>query len=272
MSASERPIRPRPSRVLFAASMIALGVAGFVNGDFALSWQQLPFGPWPGQTSVAYLCALIEFGTGVGLLFDVTRAVSSRVLFVFLMLWLLLLKLPAVLTAPRVEESWADFGEIGIIAAGGWCLFASRPGGGAQRRLSGLQGSRGIRAARFLLIVSLPMIGLDVLVHAYTLPAWLRSWVPGQREWISLSGLGSLGACFGLAFGVFPRLAATLEAAMLGVITLIFWARELPTGRTASTAFIISTAIASGVWVLADTYRGVPWLARGSRSRGITME
>jgi hypothetical protein len=59
---------------------------------------------------------------------------------------------------------------------------------------------------------------------------------------------------------------------MLGVITLIYWARELPTGRTATTAFLISAAIASGVWVLADTYRNVSWLARGQASRGVTID
>lgn len=260
----------RPSGSLFAASMIGLGVTGLVNGDFALSWQQVPFEHLPGRSFIAYLCALIELAAGIGLLLGRTRVLSGRVLFVFLMLWLLLLKLPIVLTAPLVEESWADFGEIAIIAAGGWCLFASRPGAWAERHSNFMVGVRGIRAARFLLIVSLPMIGLDVLVHSYTLPAWLR-WAPLQNEWIYLSGIGSLAACLGLLMGVFPRLAATLEAAMLGVITLIYWLRELPTGRTASTAFIISAAIASGVWVAADTYRRVPWFARGRASRGVAL-
>jgi uncharacterized membrane protein len=261
----------RPSRALFAASMIALGVAGLVNGDFALVWQQIPIEHLPGRAIAAYVCALIELVTGIGLVLNATRVLSGRILFVYLTLWLVLLKLSGLLTAPLVQESWANFGEIGIIAAGGWCLFAAHPGPWDEPRLKWLVGVHGIRAARFLLIISLPMIGLDVLVHSYTLPAWLRG-VPLQTEWIHLSGIGSLAACLGLLLGVYPRLAATLEAAMLAVITLIYWLRELPTGRTASTAFIISAAIASGVWVVADTYRGVAWFARGRASRGISMD
>ena len=261
----------RPSGVLFAASMVSLGVAGLVNGDFALVWQQIPLDHLPGRTFIAYICALIELVTGIGVLLASTRVLSCRVLFVYLLLWLVLLKLPVVLTVPQLQESWANFGEIAIIVAGGWCLFASSSGDWEKQHLSFLVGARGVPAARFLLIVSLPMIGLDVLVHSYTLPAWLR-WVPLEKEWIYLSGVGSLAACLGLALGIFPRLAATMEAAMLGVITLIYWARELPTGRTASTAFIISAAIASGVWIVADTYRNVPWLARGAVSRKVSVD
>jgi hypothetical protein len=261
----------RPSRALFAASMIALGVTGLVNGGLALSWQQIPLHHPPGLTFIAYTCALIELATGLGLLWRPTLLLSCRVLAVYLLLWLVLLKLPVLLRAPQLEESWADFGEIAIIAAGGWCLFASHAGAWEQQHLKSVVGASGIRAARVLLILALPMIGLDVLVHAYTLPPWLR-WLPFQRDWIYLSGIGSLAACLGLLFGVFPRLAATMEAAMLGFIGVIFWAPVVYTGRTATTALVISTAIAAGVWVVAETYRTVPWLAHGRASRAISTD
>jgi uncharacterized membrane protein YphA (DoxX/SURF4 family) len=261
----------RPSRALFAATMIGLGVTGLVNGDFALVWQKIPLNHLPGRTFIAYVCALIELATGIGLLLGRTRVISCRILFVYLILWLVLLKLPVVLMAPQVQESWAGFGEIAIIVAGGWCFFASNSGAWEKKHLKLLVGASGIRAARILLIVSLPMIGLDVLVHTYTLPPWLR-WLPLQADWIYLSGIGSIAACLGMLFGVFPRLAASLEAAMLGMITALFWAPALHTGRTATTAFLISTAIACGVWLVADTYRNVPWLECGPASRGVSID
>ncbi len=44
----------------FAASMAALGILGFVYGDFALVWQEVP--KWvPGRELLAYVCAAIMF-------------------------------------------------------------------------------------------------------------------------------------------------------------------------------------------------------------------
>jgi hypothetical protein len=161
--------------------MIALGVTGLVNGDFALSWQRIPLHDLPDRTFLAYACALIEVATGVGLLLKPALVLSCRVLAVYLLLWLALLKLPVALMHPELEKVWAGFGEIAIIAAGGWCLFAANAGAWEQQHLKPVVGVSGIRAARVLLIVALPMIGLDVLVHAYTLPPWLR-WLPAQTD------------------------------------------------------------------------------------------
>jgi hypothetical protein len=45
----------------------------------------------------------------------------------------------------------------------------------------------------------------------------------------------------------------------VAVIGIAYWGPDLYTGRTATTAFIITFLVAAGVWVVADTYRGVPW-------------
>ena len=34
---------------------------------------------------------------------------------------------------------------------------------------------------------------------------------------------------------------------------------------------LISAAIAGGAWLVADTYRGVPWLASGRAARRVTL-
>jgi len=60
---------------------------------------------------------------------------------------------------------------------------------------------------------------------------------------------------------VLPQLAARLEAAMLAIITALVWIPAIvatPTDRTAWTALVISAAIASGAWVVGDSYRSVP--------------
>src|SRR6185437_10868196 len=89
----------QPSRVLFAAAMIALGITGLVNGDFALVWQQVP-AHVPGRTILAYICAVIEQAFGIGLLWQRTLAWTCRLLFPYMVLWLLLVEIQNAIHAP----------------------------------------------------------------------------------------------------------------------------------------------------------------------------
>jgi uncharacterized membrane protein YphA (DoxX/SURF4 family) len=261
----------QPSRLLFAAAMVALGITGLVNGDFALVWQNVPLDHVPGRTVIAYACAIIEVATGIGLLLGRALTPTCRVLFAYLVLWLVLLEVPAVVRSPLDTGSWGSVGEIGIVTAGAWRLFANHAGAWESRHLKFAVGSTGIRAARWLLVVTLPMIGVEVIVDALNagnnvMQPWLQ-WLPYPAAWASLTGVGSIATCLALLFGVWPRLAATIEAAMLALIAVAYWGPDLYTGRTATTAFIISFLIAAGVWLVADTYRNAPWFATGRGRR-----
>ena len=243
----------QPSRVLFAAAMIALGITGLVNGDFALVWQHVP-AHVPGRTILAYICAVIELGFGIGLLWQRTTAWTCRLLFPYMVLWLVLLEIPNVIHAPLDAGAWGSAGETAIITAGAWYLFARHAG------------NSGVRTSRWLLIVALPMIGVEVIVDAVkagdkVMQPWLQV-LPGPMAWACFTGVCSIATALALLSGVWPRLAATLEAAMLALIAIVYWGPDLYTGRTATTAFIISLLIAAGVWVVADSYRGVPWFAK----------
>lgn len=240
----------QPSRVFFAACMIALGVAGLVNGDFALVWQHVP-AYLPGRTILAYICAVIELGFGIGLLWQRTLAWTCRLLFPYMVLWLVLLEIPGVIHSPLDAGNWGSVGEIAIITAGVWYLFAT------------YAGNAGVRASRWLLIVALPMIGAEVIVDALQagdkiMQPWLQV-LPHPMAWACFTGVCSIATALALLFGVWPRLAATLEGFMLGLIAVAYWAPALHTGRTATTAFIISFLIAAGVWVVAESWRGVRW-------------
>ena len=257
----------QPSRVLFAAAMIALGTSGLVNGDFALVWQHVP-AHVPDRAALAYVCAVIELAFGIGLLWQRTLTWTCRLLFPYMVLWLALLEIPGVIHAPLDAGAWGSVGEIAIITAGAWYLFATRVG------------NSGVRAPRSLLIVALPMIGVEVIVDALQagdkiMQPWLQV-LPGPMAWACFTGVCSIATALALLFGVWPRLAATLEAFMLGVIAVAYWAPALHTGRTATTAFIISFLIAAGVWVVADSYRSLSWFGNGhaawqARHRKVSM-
>src|ERR1700722_14171050 len=116
----------QPALTLFAIGMVGLGILAPGYGDFALVWQPVP--SWiPGRTPLAYGSGLIMLLGGVGLLFRATAAWSGRILFPYLIVWLLL-KVPALVVAPQMEAVWLGFGEIAVLVAGGWVLFAKLAG------------------------------------------------------------------------------------------------------------------------------------------------
>jgi len=262
----------RPSRVLYAATMIGLGITGFVNGGLALVWQHIPLQHVPGEQAISYVCASVEFLCGLGLLFRKTLTLAVRILFPYMMLWALLLKLPVVFLLPLNIDSWGTFGEIAIIVAGAWCLFASHAGAWEKQRLGVLAGERGIRWARLLLVICLPMEGMVHFLNIQNVADFVPAWLPFHLAWAYLTGAGFMAAAAGMFFGVLPRLAANLLAFMVGCIALFTWGVLLDTGRTACTAFLISAAIGASVWLVADTYRGTPWFAVGKVARSVSLD
>jgi uncharacterized membrane protein len=263
----------RPSRAVFAFVMIGLGVLGLIYGNSSLIWEPIPKA-LPGRLVIVYLCAVVALGTGVGLLLRPSLVFACRVLFPFLLLWLALLKVPALLRAPQVMVSWESFAETAAALAGGWCLFAAHAGAWEQRHLSFAIGERGVRAARLLLIAALPMIGLSHFAYPDLTAGLVPKWLGFPLGWTYLTGSASVGAAAAMLFGVVPRFAVNLEAAMLWIITLLVWVPRVvsaPTNQENSAEFIISCAIAAGAWVVADTYRSVPWLASGKAARAVSV-
>src|SRR6202790_3713414 len=243
----------QPALTLFAVGMIGLGILAFVYGDFALVWQ--PVAPWvPGRTVLAYASGLIMLCGGVGLLLRATAAWSARILFPYLVVWLLL-KVPALVVAPQMEAVWLGFGELAVLLAGGWVLFAKLAGLREGSPLTFVTGENGIRLARMLFAVSLIPIGLSHLVYVKQTAELVPAWLPYRVGWAYLTGAGQIACGLGVLFSIFPRLAAIAEAGMISLFTLLVWAPAIlaaPRTRLPWTAFLISWAIASAAWVVAQ--------------------
>ena len=248
---------PHPTRLLFATGMIALGLLGLAYGDFALQWQPVPaWLPWRG--AVAYASAIIMLAGGIGLLFTRTAAMSIRILFPYLLLWMLL-KVPAVVMVPQMEATWLGWGEIAVLLAGGWVLFARLAELREGTSLEFATGASGIRIARYLFAIALLPIGLSHLVYPTQTAALVPAWLPARTGWAYLTGAGQMAAGLGVLFSILPRLAASAEAAMVTLFTLLVWVPAVvakPTDRLSWTALLISWAIAAAAWVVAGSIGG----------------
>ena len=240
-------------RAAFALGLIGLGLLSLVYGDFALQWQPVP--AWlPARTTLAYLSGGVMIATGVGLLPSRTVALSSRVLFVYLVLWFALTKLPGVIAAPLVEASWLGAGEIAVLASAGVVLLAFFGRAENSPLFGFVTGERGLRLARYVMGVALIPIGLSHFVYPVQTIAFVPAWLPFRPAWAYLGGSGHIAAGVGVLLGIVPRLAATLEAAMIGIFTVLVWLPLViasPTNRLQWTAMTMSWLIAAGVYVVA---------------------
>jgi len=243
-------------RVL-AAAIAGLGLLGLITGDFAGVWQRIPIEHLPLRSWLAYGCAAIELAAGAAMFVRPLAPVASAVLAPFLLLWALLLKLPAVLAAPQIEANWLGLGEITVMAAGGWVVLLTYAGAVRSPLIAGV-GS--LRAARILFALSLLPIGLSHFVYVDGTMPLVPAWLPWHRAFAWLTGAGDVAAGIAVLLGRLARLAAAMETAMLGLITLLVWTPLLtpaPDGlQLKVTAFLISTAITAGAWAVADSYGG----------------
>jgi uncharacterized membrane protein len=243
----------QPALALFAVGMIGLGILALIYGDFAMVWQ--PVAAWiPGRTVLAYGSGLIMLLGGIGLLLEATAAWSIRFLFPYLIVWLLL-KVPALVVAPQMEAVWLGFGELAVLLAGGWVLFAKLAGLREGSPLAFATGENGIRFARILFAVSLIPIGLSHLVYVKETVELVPAWLPYRFGWAYLTGAGQIACGLCVLFSIFPRVAARAEAGMISLFTLLVWGPAIfaaPRTRLPWTAFFISWAIASAAWVVAQ--------------------
>jgi uncharacterized membrane protein len=248
---------------VFAVALAGLGVLSLGSGDFAYVCQPVP--TWViGRPVLAYASGALLLACGAGLLWPRTLERSSLVLALYGTGSMLLLHAPRIAREPLKEVEWFNLGEIATIVAGAWILFACaapEPAGGWRESVGG---ERGVRLARRLFALALPMFGLSHFVYAQATAGMVPTWLPGHLAWAYLTGAGHIAAGLAILVGVLPRLAATMEALMVSAFLLAVNVPELaraPGGRWQWTEVFVAAAIAGAALLVARSYRGDAWVS-----------
>ncbi|MEZ2346805.1 DoxX family protein [Terriglobus sp. RCC_193] len=241
----------QPALTAFAVGLIGLGVLALIHGDFALVWQPVPVS-LPGRSVLAYASGLLMFFGGIGLLFRASAAWSARLLFPYLFVWLLL-KVPALVVAPKMEAVWLGFGEIAVLFAAGWVVFATLAEPSSAPILTLVSGQWGIRLATMLFGIALIPIGLSHIVYTSQTVALIPTWLPFRTALAYLTGAGQIICGVAVLLSIFPRIAAAVEAAMVSLFAILVWLPAIlasPKARLPWTAFFITWFFASSAWVV----------------------
>jgi uncharacterized membrane protein len=256
---------------VFAATLIALGILGLIKGDFAPIWQSVPKG-MPGREVLAYVCAFVSLTCGVGLFWPRSAATAARVLFFYLLLWLLIFKARFIFLAPAEEVTYQSCGETAVLVAGAWVLYARFASDWDTQKLGFAVGDNGVRIARVLYGLALIAFGLSHFVYVNLTAPLVPGWLPAPVFWAYFTGCTYLAAGASVLLGVYARLAAALSALQMGLFFVLIWVPRVASGTLSAFQWgetVVTLALTAAAWVVADSYRGVPWLALESWRRSL---
>ena len=230
-------------RISLALSFAVIGVISLVARDFVLYQEPVPASiPW--RATLACFSGALMLTTGVGLLVAPVARLSALVLTAFVSLWVLALELPRAVAQPWVEVYWLGVGEDLTLVAGGWILFCS-------------PADSTVTAARIVFGLALIPIGLSHFFYLKDAVEFIPAWMPFRVPLTYFTGAAHIVAGVAIAFGVVPRLAASLEAVMESLVTLIVWVSAVvahPTHRDPWVNLFISTALSAAAWAVAGSY------------------
>jgi len=251
----------QPGIALLSIGLIALGALSVIYRDFAYTWQPVP-AFHPGRDVLAIASGLFMIGAGFGLLFRATVSVAARAVFAFLLAWMCL-PIPYLIAMPQREGRWLGTGEIAMLPAGGWVLFAHLSGLDKTGFFSHITGAKGVRIARIVFGLAVLPVGLSHLVYAKITASLVPSWLPFRMGFAYVTGIGQMACGLAILFSIWPRIAALIETGMLTLFAFLVWGPDTwiaaapkmagtPAGvRFPLTAFLITWVIGASALLVA---------------------
>lgn len=227
------------AQVAFATGMIGLGLFGLIYGDFGDVWRSVP-ASMPGRQALAYASAVLMLVCGIGLLSKRTEALAARVLFAYWGLLVLLLKVPVVVRSRISDGTWEPLAEFVVLFTGAWVLVAAN--------------ERANRAAQLVFGLALIPLGLSHFVFLNLTAPLIPAWIPYHTALAYFTGAAHIAAGLGVVLRIYPRLAATMEAAMVSAFTVLVWIPAIvatPKSGPSWSELILSWAISAAAWVVA---------------------
>jgi uncharacterized membrane protein len=228
-------------RILLAGGTAGLGVVELLAGDFIGRWEPV-LASIPLHRAFARLSGLVLVVCGASLAGQRTMHAAALALALFLLLWVVALHGPVVAAAPFNVGGWLYLGEVLAIACGALMLWAT-PGH-----------KRAAMAAQRGFAISLLTFGASHFAYLKETASMVPPYVPAPMAVAGITGAAHLLAGAALLSNLFPRLAVTLEAAMMSAFILLVnlpHVLSTPAHRGTWVALLAEGALVGAAWIVA---------------------
>jgi uncharacterized membrane protein len=241
---SQGPLRiASVGHVVFAVTLVAMGVQGLVERKFNVLWQPVP--KWvPAREVLLYVCALVALLAGIALVWRRTAGIAAKVLLGWTLLWLLLVRLPSLGVAPGIDTVWAVC-KTAVMAAAAWVLYVWFADGA------------GMRIAQTLYGLAMIPFGVAHFLYLNATAPLVPNWLPWHVAWAYITGVAFIVAGIAIIIGAAARLAAALSTIQMGLFTLIVWLPLIAAGHAKPFQwgeFVVSWILTACGWVVTDSY------------------
>ena len=254
------------AQCLFAIASASLALLSLAFGDFAPGVQSLP--AWiPWRETWVYGSALLVFAASASLCFSRTALGSVLTIGAYLAAWAVVC-VPQILSKPLSVDGWYGFCEALSSLLGAWILYATLRWQSRGSEIP-LAGERAVRLARALFGFTCVFYGWSHFVYADYTATVVPTWLPGRLEIAYFTGLGHIAAGIGIVVGILPRLAASLEATMMGLFGLLVWVPSFfvqprPAWATPPqnqwSELVVTLVLTASAWIVATSLRDRYWV------------
>jgi uncharacterized membrane protein len=242
-------------RILFALGFAGLGVLSLIYRGFASVWQPLPE-TVPHRELLGIISGCILLLSGIGMLWPRLARWSTLVMTVFVSTWPVFQIAFNLWGAPLSASMWTALAETVMLISGGCILFRSIAPDGSGAEINADSTGSFNRAFQLAFAVALPVISISHFEYAFSNPARTPPWIPFYVGLTFLTGVAHIAAGIGIVTRIASRLAATLEAIMIGLFALILHVPLIflqPTNRGFWTALFIATACSGASFIVASS-------------------